>query len=134
VESVNYLNEAVDAINIALQVRTREQLPQEWATTQDNLGTAFVVLAERTEGGQKTSYLNQALYAFTNALYVSNEVNFPAQWAQTMHNLAYVYVLKGEWISARDIYQSLVYHDPENPDWRTMLQVLNMIVEPTPAK
>ena len=39
------LQQAVEAFRSALQVRTREQLPQDWAMTQNNLGIALRDLA-----------------------------------------------------------------------------------------
>src|SRR6516165_2926983 len=43
-------SQAVSAYRSALEVRTREQLPQHWATTQNNLGIALRDEAARTEG------------------------------------------------------------------------------------
>jgi tetratricopeptide (TPR) repeat protein len=134
VERVDYLNQAIDAINKALKVRTREHLPHEWAVTQNNLGTAWFNLAQRSEGKQKTVYADRALYAFTSALYITDEVSYPDQWAQTMNDIAHTYILEGEWVSARDAYQSLVQHDPDNLEWVQMLELLNMIVDPAFAK
>ena len=39
-EGPRLLGEAVTAFRAALEVRSREQLPQEWATSQNNLGPA----------------------------------------------------------------------------------------------
>jgi len=39
-EAVALLEQTVDACRQALQVYTREQFPQQWATTQNNLATA----------------------------------------------------------------------------------------------
>jgi hypothetical protein len=36
------LGQAVEAFKLALQVRTREQLPQDWAMTQNNLGNVLM--------------------------------------------------------------------------------------------
>ena len=37
----------MEAYRQALTVRTRDDLPQDWATTQNNLGTALQGLGER---------------------------------------------------------------------------------------
>ena len=52
-EAARLLGEAVAAYREALKVRTREQLPQDWAMTQNNLGNALERLrrAERRGGG-----------------------------------------------------------------------------------
>ena len=42
----------LDAYRKALQVYTREQLPQGWAAIQNNLGAALADLAESSEGAQ----------------------------------------------------------------------------------
>src|SRR5262249_40285728 len=44
------LEEAVDASRAALTEWTRERQPLEWATTQNNLGTALETLGERESG------------------------------------------------------------------------------------
>src|SRR4051812_27665929 len=41
------LGRAIAAYRAALQERTRERMPLEWAGTQDNLGLALELLAER---------------------------------------------------------------------------------------
>ena len=44
------LEEAVAAYREALKEWTRERVPLEWATTQNNLGTALATLGERESG------------------------------------------------------------------------------------
>jgi hypothetical protein len=41
----------------ALTIYTREQLPQDWAATQNNFGIALTYSAERSEGAQASRYL-----------------------------------------------------------------------------
>jgi tetratricopeptide (TPR) repeat protein len=59
------LEQAVNAYRDALQERTRERVPLQWAMTQNNLGTALQTLGERESG---TAWLEQAVDAFRNAL------------------------------------------------------------------
>ena len=47
---MRHLQEAVDAYRAALQEWTRERVPLDWATTQNNLGTALWRLGERESG------------------------------------------------------------------------------------
>jgi tetratricopeptide (TPR) repeat protein len=68
-------------------VRTREQLPQDWAATQNNLGIVFRHLGEPTEGTQTSQYLRQAVDAFHNALLVRTREQLPQDWAATQNNL-----------------------------------------------
>ncbi len=56
---------AVEAYRAALEVRTRENLPVEWATTQYNLGLALANLGEREQG---TERLELAVTAWQAAL------------------------------------------------------------------
>ena len=44
------LEEAVSVYRAALQERTRERVPLDWATTQNNLGIALRMLGERESG------------------------------------------------------------------------------------
>ena len=46
-EGLRRLSEAVEAHHQALTVHTRDDLPQHWAWTQDNLGNALASLGER---------------------------------------------------------------------------------------
>ena len=70
----------------ALQVYTREQLPQEWAMTQNNLGVALIDLGRRVEGRRAAEMLNQAVEAYRNALQVYTRDALPKDWAATQGN------------------------------------------------
>ena len=59
------LEEAVAAYRAALEERTRERVPLDWAGTQTNLGNALRRLGER-EGG--TARLREAITAYDAAL------------------------------------------------------------------
>jgi tetratricopeptide (TPR) repeat protein len=106
-------------------VYTREQLPQDWARTQNNLGPALRALAERSAGPQAAAYLEQSVTASRSALEVRTEGNFPFQWTQTMRNLALLYEQKQDWVNARETYTKLLHHDPENPRFRAKLEELS---------
>ena len=60
------LQQAIRCYTQALQVRTREAFPFEWARTQHNLGTAYGDLP----GGDRQANLQQAIACFTQALQV----------------------------------------------------------------
>ena len=59
------LEEAVAAYRAALEERTRERVPLDWAVTQNNLGTALTRLGERESG---TARLEEAVGAYRAAL------------------------------------------------------------------
>src|ERR1019366_4283773 len=69
---------ARNAYLAALTVYTREQLPQNWATTQNNLGNALDDQAGRSEGAQASQYLQQAIDAYRSALQVRTREQLPA--------------------------------------------------------
>ena len=56
---------AVEAYRAALLEYTRERVPLNWATTQNNLGTALKTLGERESG---TARLQEAIKAYRGAL------------------------------------------------------------------
>ena len=78
-----HLAAAVTAFRSALEVYTREQLPQEWAMTQNNLGIAHKNQAARTEGTKGAELLAQAVSAYRSALEVYTRDQLPRGWAQS---------------------------------------------------
>jgi tetratricopeptide (TPR) repeat protein len=77
----------VGAYRAALEVRTRAQLPQDWAATQNNLGSVLSALGERAEGSEGLKYLNEAVVAYRAALEVRTRTQLPQKWAMTQNNL-----------------------------------------------
>ena len=73
------LEEAVAACRAALEERTRERVPLDWATTQMNLGAALARLGERESG---TARLNEAVAAFDACLMVTGSMWPPEKVAQ----------------------------------------------------
>jgi hypothetical protein len=61
----------------AQRVDTREQLPQAWAATQNNLGVALWDQANRPEGLKGVELLAQAVSAFGSALEVYTREQLP---------------------------------------------------------
>ena len=59
------LMEAVEAYRAALEERTRERVPLDWAMTQNNLGNALQLLGARESG---TARLEEAVAAYRAAL------------------------------------------------------------------
>jgi DNA-binding transcriptional regulator YbjK len=72
-----------------LEVRTREQLPQQWAATENNLGMVLAVLAERASGERwRAQYSEQSMAAYHAALEVRTREQLPQGWARaTQANL-----------------------------------------------
>ena len=72
------------AYRAALEERTRERVPLEWATTQNNLGNALRRLGERETG---TARLEEAVAAYRAALEERTRERVPLDWATTQNNL-----------------------------------------------
>ncbi|MGH6817027.1 MAG: CHAT domain-containing protein, partial [Hyphomicrobiaceae bacterium] len=62
------LQEAVQAYRDALKEYTREKVPLQWATTQNNLGNALQTLGERESGTARLDHLNEAKMAWSGAV------------------------------------------------------------------
>ena len=69
----------------ALKEQTRERVPLDWATTQNNLANALRTLGERESG---TAKLEEAVAAYREALKERTRERVPLDWAMTQNNLA----------------------------------------------
>jgi len=78
---------AITGYEVTLTVRTREALPQSWATIQNNLAIAY---SDRIKG-DRADNIDQAIAAFTAALTVKTREALPQDWAGTQNNLAAAY-------------------------------------------
>ena len=76
----------MQAYRAALEERTRERAPLEWATTQNNLGNALARLGERESG---TARLEEAVQAYRAALEERTRERVPLDWAVTQNNLGH---------------------------------------------
>ena len=74
------LEQAIIAFCDALEERTRERLPIQWAMTKNNLGNALWRLGQ-TESG--TGRLEEAVIAFHDALEEFTRERMPLDWAKT---------------------------------------------------
>jgi tetratricopeptide (TPR) repeat protein len=78
------LKEAALAYRLALEVRTRDREPLDWAMTQNNLGVTLRNLGERESG---TVHLEQAIVAYRLTLEEWTRERVPLDWAGTQNNL-----------------------------------------------
>jgi hypothetical protein len=62
-------------------------LPQVWAMTQNNLGTALRDQARRSDGAEAVRLLNESVSAYREALKVRTREQLPQGWAATQNNL-----------------------------------------------
>ncbi|MEG5071281.1 CHAT domain-containing protein, partial [Microcoleus sp. B3-D2] len=88
------IERAIAFYEAALQVRTRDAFPQDWAMTQNNLANAYNYRIK----GDRGENIERAIAFYEAALKVRTRDAFPQYWAMTQHNLAnaYLYRIKGE--------------------------------------
>jgi tetratricopeptide (TPR) repeat protein len=110
------LAEAVAAHRQALEVYTREQLPQQWAMTQNNLGTALREQGLHAQGEAGTRLLAEAVTAYRQALEVFSREILPLQWAQTHNNLARTYIYLEDWANAAASYANVLTVYPDGKE------------------
>ncbi len=85
---------AITGYEVVATVFTREAYPQDWATTQNNLGSAYL---DRIRG-ERAENLEAAIRCYEAALQVHTRQAFPHEWATTQINLgnAYSNRIRGE--------------------------------------
>ena len=76
---------AIERYKRLLALMPRERVPSDWATIQNNLGTALFTLGVRENG---TAKLEEATAAFRAALSERTRERAPLLWADTQNNLA----------------------------------------------
>jgi CHAT domain-containing protein len=78
---------AIQAYELAMQIRTRTNLPVDWAGMQNNLAHAY---SNRIRG-DRAENLELAIQTYEQVLQVFTRNNSPADWAMTQSNLALAY-------------------------------------------
>ena len=91
---------AIEYFTAALTIRTRDAFPQDWATTQNNLGIAY---SNRIRG-EKAENIELASALYRHALTISTREAFPQRHTETLSNLGNLYRTNQEWQLAYDTY------------------------------
>ena len=78
------IEEAIAAYRAALEERTQERVPLDWAMTQNNLGNALSDLG-RMRGSE--ALIEEAIAAYRAALEELTQERVPLDWAMTQNNL-----------------------------------------------
>ena len=86
-DSQRYLEEAIQEYRRQITQIPKISNPQQWATTQNNLGLALLRLGERQGGAEGARRLAEAEEAFRQALAVFTRDHLPQDWAGTQYNL-----------------------------------------------
>jgi tetratricopeptide (TPR) repeat protein len=87
-EKARYMKIVIRAYEEVLKVLPLERFPMPYATTQNNLGNAYSMLAE-VEG--KAGNCKEAIRAYEEALKVRTLDRFPMDYAMTQNNLGAAY-------------------------------------------
>jgi tetratricopeptide (TPR) repeat protein len=77
------LAKAIACYEAALSVRAEQELPHDWAMTQNNLGNVW----SEVPTGNQASDLAKAIACYEAALRVFTEQEFPQHWAIIQYNL-----------------------------------------------
>ena len=89
---LNWLNLelSIAAYKQAINIRSKNKMPVEWAETMNNLAMAYRdrILGNRSEN------LEQAITACHQVLTIRTESDMPIEWAQTTSNLASIYLFR----------------------------------------
>jgi tetratricopeptide (TPR) repeat protein len=81
------LERSIECYRAALAVFTQTDFPIYWASTQNNLATAY---GERIRG-DRAENLERSIDCYQAALEVRTQTDLPLQWADTQNNLATAY-------------------------------------------
>ncbi len=91
------LHRAVEVYRLdVLSLAPRATAPQDWATTQNDLGLVLWTLGDRQSGVAGLRTLAEAKAAFEAALEVRTRAQAPYQWAATQNNLGLVLQTLGQ--------------------------------------
>jgi tetratricopeptide (TPR) repeat protein len=77
------LEQAISTFHRVLKITSREDFPEEWATIEHKLGTAY---SDRISG-EKTANLEEAIRCYYLALKVRTRKAFPEDWASAQNDL-----------------------------------------------
>ncbi len=78
---------SITAHNLSLKIYTRENFPEDWAGTLNNLALAY---SDRIRG-DRADNLEKAIELYGQALEIKTRKNFLEDWAMTLNNLALAY-------------------------------------------
>jgi CHAT domain-containing protein len=78
---------AIAGFDVITTVFTREVFPEDWATTQCNLGNAYYHRIR----GEKADNLEMAICYYLASLEISTYETSPSDWAKTQNNLGLAY-------------------------------------------
>ncbi len=91
----------------ALTVRSKADMPAEWANTMNNLAIAYSLRSQ----GDKAQNIEDAIATYEQALAVYNQEAMPIEWANAMMNLATVYKNRMSGDKAQNIEDAITTYE-----------------------
>ncbi len=86
-KEVAHWNESIDAFDAALQIRTREKVPAEWAMSQANLAGALQHLGNRFDDDHAIKYLKHSRALYAETLEIIDPEGSPQVWALVQESI-----------------------------------------------
>lgn len=77
------IDEAMQCYQRVLQIRTRESMPHEWASTQMSMGNA---LQTRISGDRRAN-IDESIVYYRRALQIYTQESMPHDWAMIQMNM-----------------------------------------------
>ncbi|AFZ11142.1 hypothetical protein Cri9333_0142 [Crinalium epipsammum PCC 9333] len=90
-DTADNLQLSIEAYQAALRYRPAEDDPLKYASTQNNLGTAYWHLAQQVDQQLCVQLLQQAIASYTEAFNYYNPKEEPLNWAMIQNNLGTTY-------------------------------------------
>ncbi|MGB3205678.1 MAG: tetratricopeptide repeat protein, partial [Crinalium sp.] len=90
-DTADNLQLSIEAYQAALRYRPAKDDPLKYASTQNNLGTAYWHLAQQVNQPLCVQLLQQAIASYTEALNYYNPKEEPLNWAMIQNNLGTTY-------------------------------------------
>jgi MoxR-like ATPase len=81
------IDEAISCYQLALEIYTRADFPQDWAMTQNNLGLAY----KDKITGNRAENIDEAISCYQLALEIYTRAHLRKNWAITQNNLGLAY-------------------------------------------
>jgi tetratricopeptide (TPR) repeat protein len=90
-DTADNLQLSIEAYQTALRYRPAKDDPLKYASTQNNLGTAYWHLAQQVDQQLSVQMLQQAIASYSEALNYYNPKEEPLNWAMIQNNLGTTY-------------------------------------------
>lgn len=95
-EGFELLNKSAIALQAALEIYTKKDLPKGWAHTQNMLGAVLQSQGSRIDGEAGTALLAKSVTAYRAALEVYTPTVFPQDWGSVQNNMGMALQQQGE--------------------------------------